>query len=89
MRYDGYIVSGQVVSRRRAEIRAPLHMLHRVTGERQLRVLSHRTADGKYWYSLPCKSELEACMFMQKVRDMYPEGRETRVCVAACQERGE
>lgn len=65
-------VSGQAVSRRGREIRAPLPMLHRLLGEWTITVQSHRTSNGTFWFSALMTSRAKAVAIMRRARELWP-----------------
>lgn len=75
-------IAGQCIQRIRREIRAPLHILHRLAGRCDIGVTAHRTSDGKEWFSLPCKSFAEASRLMGRARALYPAAKSTREVLA-------
>ena len=71
-------IAGQCVQRIKREIRAPLHILHKITGRCEIGVTANRTIDGKEWFSLPCRTYSEAMRLMNTARVYYPAAKTTR-----------
>lgn len=75
-------IAGQCIQRIRREIRAPLHILHKITGQSVVSVQAHRTNGEEEWFSMPCKTYAEAERLMNTARVYYPAAKTTREVLA-------
>ncbi len=72
-------ISGQTFARIGREIRAPLHILHRLFGS-QINIVAHQTSPGRgqprtYWFAAICPTRKGALEAFDRLREWYPAGR--------------
>ena len=78
LRSDCMYIAGQCFHRVGLEIRAPLCVLHRLSRERRIKVISHQTSDGEYWFSAEFRSHKATDEAFNRLRELYPNAITTR-----------
>lgn len=80
MNFEFRYMAGQTFARIGKQLRAPLHVLHRVLGADAV-VTSHRVSGEckqRFWFSAECRTQREAVQVWQRLVAMYPAAKTDR-----------
>jgi hypothetical protein len=74
---DCLYIAGQCFHRLGREIRAPLCVLHRLARDSRIKVVSHQTSDGEYWFAAEFRSHRATDEAFARLRELYPAAIKT------------
>jgi hypothetical protein len=80
MNFEFRYIAGQSFARIGKQLRAPLHVLHRVLGADAV-VTSHRISGNckqRCWFSAECRTQREALQVWQRLLALYPAAKNDR-----------